>query len=59
MVEKDTSPKQKVAAILNIIAGVLFLGAGFNIFGASPGPSWIWLVFAVFFVFAGVWGLFR
>jgi len=59
MPEQDISPKRKITAILNMIAGVLFLGAGLNIFGASPGPSWMWLVFAVFFVFAGVWGLVR
>jgi hypothetical protein len=37
----------------------LFLGAGFNIFGASPPPSWMWFVFSAFFIIVGVWGLFR
>ena len=59
MTQPVSSSKRKISAILNIIAGVLFLGAGFNIFGASPPPSWMWFVFSAFFIIVGVWGLFR
>jgi hypothetical protein len=59
MTQPISYAKRIISAILNIFAGVLFLGAGFNIFGASPGPNWIWFVFSVFFLFAGVWGLFK
>jgi hypothetical protein len=47
-----------VSAILNILAGVLFLGAGINIFGATPGPSWMWFIFSAFFLGTGIWNLF-
>jgi hypothetical protein len=59
MLEQDASRKQKIASILNIIAGIFFLGAGFNILGASPSPTWMWLVLAVLFILAGIWGLLR
>jgi hypothetical protein len=59
MTQPVSSSKRKISAILNIIAGVLLLGAGFNILGASPAPSWIWFVFSALFIIVGVWGLFQ
>ena len=59
MAQQSPPNKQRITAILNIIAGILFLVASFNLFGATPGPGWIWLVFAALFVIMGVWGLRR
>jgi hypothetical protein len=57
---RQVSPiRKKTAAILYIIAGVLFLLVGLNIFNASPGIDWLWLVIAVFFIGYGAWRLLR
>jgi hypothetical protein len=58
--DKSPSPIfRKISAVLNIFAGILFFGAGINIFGATPGPSWMWFIFSAFFVIAGVLGFYR
>ena len=59
MAQPVSYSKRGISAILNIIAGLVFFGAGFNILGASPAPTWIWFVFSAIFIFVGVWGLFR
>jgi len=59
MTQPVSSSTRKISAALNIIAGVVFLGAGFNILGATPKPTWIWFVFAALFIVVGVWGLFK
>jgi hypothetical protein len=59
MAKQESPAKRRISAIINIIAGLLALGAGFNILGATPGSSWVWLLLAVAFIAAGVWGLIR
>lgn len=59
MVPQNTPSKQRTAAALNIIAGVLFLAAGLNVLHAWPGINWFWLVMAVVLVAVGIWGLRR
>jgi hypothetical protein len=46
-----------VSAILNILAGILFLYAAFNPLGAMPGSGWLYGALAALFIIAGVWGL--
>jgi hypothetical protein len=59
MAQQSLSSKLRISAILNLIAGVLSLGAGVNIIGATPGPHWIYFVLSALFLIAGVWGLIR
>jgi len=59
MPRAGSTSKLKISATLNIIAGVLSLGAGVNIIGATPGPHWIYFALSAFFLIAGVWGLLR
>ena len=59
MTKPDPTRKQKTAAILNLIAGGLFLAAAFNPLGSTPGPIWLWLAFAALYIGMGVWGLLR
>jgi hypothetical protein len=53
------SPNRRISSIMIILAGVLFLGAGFNILGATPGPHWLWFLLAAAAILAGIWSLFR
>ncbi len=59
MADENKTSKRRISAIVNILAGVFALGAGFNILGATPGSSWVWLILGVLFILTGVWGLIR
>ena len=59
MCTPDPSRKQQTGAVLNIVAGLLFLAAGFNLLGGGGTIDWLSLVLAGLFLAAGVWGLVR
>jgi hypothetical protein len=45
--------------MLNIVAGVLFLGAAFNVITGQDGINWLALIASVICLAGGVWGLRR
>ncbi|MCC7355877.1 MAG: hypothetical protein IT330_19225 [Anaerolineae bacterium] len=49
--------KQKANAIINIVAGLLFFVAAFNLLTGQGGVDWMWLIVGVLFVAGGIWGL--
>lgn len=57
MASQQSSKKQKTNAIFNIIAGILFFVAAFNLLTGQGGVDWMWLIVGVLFVTGGIWGL--
>jgi predicted branched-subunit amino acid permease len=57
MAPQSSEKKQKISAIINIIAGLLFLGAAFGVLTGEAGVNWMWLILSVLFAGAGIWGL--
>ena len=57
MSTKDTDNKLRTSAILNIVAGLLWFVAAFNIFTGDPGVNWMYLVVGAIFVGGGMWVL--
>ena len=51
--------KQRISAILNIIAGILFLAAAFHLLTGQGGIDWLSLIAGVIFVAGGLWGLWK
>jgi predicted branched-subunit amino acid permease len=54
-------PKSKINinAMLNIVAGLLFLGAAFNVITGQEGINWMALIASVICLAGGIWGLMR
>jgi|WetSurMetagenome_2_1015567.scaffolds.fasta_scaffold793366_1 hypothetical protein len=48
--------KTKISAILNLIAGVLFIMAAFHVLTGESGIDWMWIVVGTLFIIAGIWG---
>ena len=59
MTFQQPSHKQRISAILNIIAGILFLAAALHLLTGQRGMDWMSLLAGVFFVAGGLWGLWR
>jgi hypothetical protein len=59
MAQPSSPSKHTIQALIYLLAGALFLAAGFNILGATPGPHWLYFGLAAIFVAAGVWRLIR
>jgi len=57
MASQQPGSKPKANAIFNIIAGILFFVAGFNILTGEVGVNWMWLIVGVLFIVGGIWGL--
>ena len=56
-----TSPrpknKQRINAIFNIVAGLFFFAAAFNLLTGQHEVNWMWLLVGIVFVVGGIWGL--
>ena len=59
MTSQQPGNKIKINAILNIVAGLLFLGATFNVITGQDGINWLALIASVICLAGGVWGLRR
>ncbi len=59
MSTRDTDNKLRTSAILNIVAGLLFFVAAFNLLTGDPGVNWMYLVVGAIFVGGGIWGMVR
>lgn len=59
MHSQHPSRKQKVNAVINLVASLLFLVAAFNLLGGGGRIDWPWIVVAVLFFAGGLWGLVR
>jgi hypothetical protein len=42
---------------MNIVAGLLFFAAAFNLLTGQKGVDWMWLLVGILFVAGGLWGL--
>jgi len=59
MTAQQPNHKQRISAILNIIAGILFFAAAFHLLTGQSGMNWMSLIAGVFFVVGGLWGLWK
>lgn len=59
MTHKQPDNKKKTNAVFNIVAGILFFIAAFNLLTGQGGFDWLSLVAGILFMVAGVWGLMR
>jgi hypothetical protein len=59
MTSQQPGNKIRINAVLNIIAGVLFLGAAFNVITGQAGINWMALIASVICLAGGIWGLMR
>jgi predicted branched-subunit amino acid permease len=59
MTSQQPQNKIRINAMLNIVAGVLFLGAAFNVITGQDGINWLALIASVICLAGGVWGLRR
>lgn len=57
MASQQPGNKHKTNAIFNIVAGLLFFVAAFNLLTGPDGVNWMWLIVGVLFVAGGIWGL--
>jgi hypothetical protein len=55
----QTDKKSRYNAIFNIIAGILFFAAAFNLLGGRGGIDWFELLAGVVFILGGIYGLMR
>lgn len=46
--------RQRINAIFNIVAGILFFAAAFNVLAGLHRVDWIWLVVGILFVVGGL-----
>ncbi len=59
MTRQQPDNKQKTNAVFNIVAGILFFIAAFNLLAGQGGFDWLSLVAGILFVAGGIWGLMR
>lgn len=59
MTHKQPDNKKKINAVFNIVAGILFFIAAFNLLTGQSGFDWLSLVAGILFVVGGIWGLMR
>lgn len=59
MTRQQPDNKQKTNAVFNIVAGILFFIAAFNLLTGQGGFDWLSLVAGILFVAGGIWGLMR
>ncbi len=57
MASQETHNKLRTSAILNIVAGALFLVAAFNLLTGDAGINWMYVLVGVVFIGGGIWGL--
>lgn len=57
MNDQKLERRSRMSAIFNLVAGLLFLVAAFNIITGEPGINWMYIIVGVLFIIAGVWGL--
>ncbi len=57
MNNQEREHRLRTSAILNIVAGLLFLVAAFNILTGDPGINWMYIIVGVIFIGGGIWGL--
>jgi hypothetical protein len=56
---KSPQPVRKtiISAILNLVAGFLFIIAAFHIITGESGVDWMWLIVGILFIAGGIWGI--
>lgn len=59
MTQQQPDNKKKTNAIFNIVAGILFFIAAFNLLTGQGGFDWLSLAAGILFVVGGIWGLMR
>jgi predicted branched-subunit amino acid permease len=59
MTSQPPKSKININAMLNIVAGLLFLGAAFNVITGQAGINWLALIASVICLAGGIWGLMR
>jgi hypothetical protein len=57
MNNQKSERRSRTSAIFNLVAGLLFLVAAFNILTGDPGINWMYIIVGVLFIIAGFWGL--
>lgn len=59
MNNQEKQHKVRTSAILNLVAGLLFIVAAFNLLTGDPIIKWMYVFIGVVFIIGGVWGLWR
>jgi hypothetical protein len=59
MNNQEKHHKARTSAILNLVAGLLFIVAAFNLLTGDPIIKWMYVFIGVVFIIGGVWGLWR
>ncbi len=59
MGSQERENKLRTSSVLNIIAGALFLVAGFNLLTGGHRIEWMYLLVGAVFIGGGIWGLSR
>jgi|WetSurMetagenome_2_1015567.scaffolds.fasta_scaffold630655_1 hypothetical protein len=59
MNNQEKQHKVRTSAILNLVAGLLFIVAAFNLLTGEAGINWMYVFVGVVFIVGGVWGLWK